>query len=253
MLEFLRLLSKPDVYLSIYILLGFIVIYFGTRMWLAQQNRTRSIFALERENANRQIANAFIGIIVTGGLTVGVYYLTLIELPPAPNQPTPTATPLIAQPPTPTAAVIPATPTRTPTPTATPTPFVPQDDTLPDFGVTIAAPPTQAVQSLSGGSPANCPIPGVQITQPGTGAEVTGIVQLRGIATHENFVYYKFEFRAPGGEWSFIEQHNSPVSSGVLGSWNSDSVPPGSYELRLVVVDQTGNYPTPCVIRLNVQ
>jgi hypothetical protein len=40
---------------------------------------------------------------------------------------------------------------------------------------------------------------------------------------------------------------------GVLGSWNSDTVPPGEYEFRVVVVDLTGNFPDPCAIRLLVQ
>ena len=69
----------------------------------------------------------------------------------------------------------------------------------------------------------------------------------------ENFDYYKFEFRASGGDWNFIARFDNPVAEGVLGSWNSDTVPPGQYEFRLVVVDAIGNYPNPCVIRLNVQ
>jgi hypothetical protein len=30
-------------------------------------------------------------------------------------------------------------------------------------------------------------------------------------------------------------------------------VAPGEYEFRLVVVDAIGNFPEPCVVRLNVQ
>jgi hypothetical protein len=58
----------------------------------------------------------------------------------------------------------------------------------------------------------------------------------------------------PGNEeWSFIERYNNAVQGGVLGSWNSDTVAPGEYEFRLVVVDNIGNFPEPCVVRLLVQ
>ena len=80
------------------------------------------------------------------------------------------------------------------------------------------------------------------------------MVQVRGAAATDNFEYYKFEFRLPGSpDWSFITRFDNSVSDGVLGSWNSDTVQPGEYEFRLVVVDQTGNFPEPCTIRLIVQ
>jgi hypothetical protein len=43
------------------------------------------------------------------------------------------------------------------------------------------------------------------------------------------------------------------VAGGVLGTFNSGSYPAGTYTLRLVVVDQTGNYPTPCQVTITVQ
>ena len=105
------------------------------------------------------------------------------------------------------------------------------------------------------GQTPTCPHPGSVITQPGNGARAVGVIQVSGVAFIENFDYYKFEFRVPGNEeWSFIERYNNPVpNGGVLGSWNSDTVVPGEYEFRLVVVDSTGNFPEPCVVRLIVQ
>ncbi len=68
------------------------------------------------------------------------------------------------------------------------------------------------------------------------------------------FDYYKFELRFSGGEiWNYVQHYTQPVTDGVLGTWNSDTVPPGEYEFRLVVVNLTGNYPEPCVIRLVVE
>jgi hypothetical protein len=82
---------------------------------------------------------------------------------------------------------------------------------------------------------------------------VSGVIQISGAATVDNFEYYKFEFRPPGGEWSFIQRYDKAVPGGVLGSWNTDTASPGEYEFRLVVVDNIGNYPEPCTVRLIVQ
>ena len=79
-------------------------------------------------------------------------------------------------------------------------------------------------------------------------------MQVTGAASIDNFDYYKFEFRIPpNGNWVFIDRFDTSVGDGVLGSWNSDTVPPGTYEFRLVVVDGTGNFPEPCVVRLEVR
>jgi hypothetical protein len=82
---------------------------------------------------------------------------------------------------------------------------------------------------------------------------VSGVIQVSGAATLDDFDYYKFEFRVPGKEWSFIQRYDNPVPGGVLGSWNTDTAAPGEYEFRLVVVDSIGNYPEPCVVRLVVE
>ena len=79
-------------------------------------------------------------------------------------------------------------------------------------------------------------------------------MRIVGSASIDNFEYYKFEFQDPdSGEWVFAGRYNTPVEQGVLGQWNSDTVSPGEYDFRLVVVDKTGNFPAPCVIRLRIQ
>ncbi len=238
MLEFLRPIVILDTWLDI--ILALISLFFLRLMWLARRDRTRSIFTLERENATIRMTRAFTGFIIVIGLIMGVYYLSLVTptiVPPAPNTPTPT--PIIALPPTPTP------PPLLPTPTPTPTPQPPVIPTVVEEITPTSTP------DLSKGQPPNCPNPGVKITQPGNGAHVDGVVQITGAATIDNFDYYKFEFRIPAiGDWVFITRSNSKVTEGVLGSWNSDTVPPGEYEFRLVVVDTTGNFPEPCVVRL---
>ena len=43
------------------------------------------------------------------------------------------------------------------------------------------------------------------------------------------------------------------MSSGRLETFNSNAYPAGTYTLRLVVVDTTGNYPEPCKVTVVVQ
>ena len=90
--------------------------------------------------------------------------------------------------------------------------------------------------------------------------KVSGVVEIRGSANIEGFQFYKVEFRAislklsgytdmfSGG--SVDEMHRTPVVDGVLEAWDTDALPEGSYLLILTVVDNTGNYPPPCAVRV---
>lgn len=244
MLEFLRPIVSFSI--GLYLIFGLLCLFFLRLMWLARKDRTRSIFTLERENANVRLTRYFAGFMFAVASILGVYYLNLVtpQIVPPP-QITPTPTPILELPPTPTP------PPLLPTPTVTPTPLPPPTPAEATFQGTPVFIPTP---NNSRGGPPNCPNPGSIITQPGNGAKVAGVVQIMGAATVDKFDYYKFEFKEPTtGEWVFVNLFNTPVQSGVLGQWNSDTVPPGEYEFRLVVVDGTGNFPEPCVVRLIVQ
>jgi hypothetical protein len=247
MLEFLRPIVNVDTWL--YVGLGLLALFFLRLMWIARNDRVRSIFTLERENATMRMTRSFTGFMVVLGLMLGVYYLSLItpEIVP-PSTETPPPTPILKLPDTPTPPPLLPTPTITPTPLPASTPAAASSilDTPTPQPVVSAAPPQQ---------PPNCPNPGSKIIQPGSGSQVAGVIQIVGAASIENFEYYKFEFRpaASNGDWNFINRYNNSVVEGVLGDWNTDTVSPGEYELRLVVVDNTGNFPEPCVTRLVVE
>lgn len=88
---------------------------------------------------------------------------------------------------------------------------------------------------------------------PRAGARLSGIVQAWGTADHEHFGYYKLEYRKDGlDDWHYITGAETPVSDGALGAWDTRTVTDGSYTFRLVIVDQTGNYPPPCEIPVRV-
>jgi hypothetical protein len=85
--------------------------------------------------------------------------------------------------------------------------------------------------------------------------EVRGNVLIRGTANIANLQYHKIEVGAGPNPraWNVVGQlHYSPVVGGLLETFRSDSYPPGTYTLRLVVVDQTGNYPEPGAVTVVV-
>jgi hypothetical protein len=98
----------------------------------------------------------------------------------------------------------------------------------------------------------------VRLTSPGNNQVVQGNLPVQGTANIANFQYYKVEV-GPGTnprdhEWKVVGQlHRNPVAGGVLETFNSGAYPAGTYSLRLVVVDQTGNYPQPCQVTITVQ
>ena len=252
MLEFLRPIIDFATWL--YIGLGLLGLFFLRIMWLARKDRTRSIFTLERENASVRLTRAFAGFMIVLAGILGVYYLSVVTpaiVPPPPDTPTPT--PILALPPTPTPPPLLPTPTQTPTVLPTPTLVnglggIETESSTPE-PVQPAPPPVS-----SNGQAPSCANSAARITQPGNNAQVAGMVQIMGSAAIDNFQYYKFEFRDPStGEWIFISRFDNMVPSGVLGPWNSDTLTPGEYDFRLVVVDNTGNFPEPCVIRVRVQ
>ncbi len=235
----------------IYGLLGLMLLFYLRRAVLARREGARSIFKLEQEQAfgryRRSVTVAVLVVLLIaavfaiGNLTLPTQEVTVV-VPTA----TETTGPLAASTLTPT----PAPATITPSPTATkvrPT-RPPQLTDTPEVVVTE----TPVVR------PPACPDPNVRLTSPGVNQVVLGNVPIRGTATGTNFDYYKVEV-GPGAnpkdhEWTVVGQlHNSPVVGGVLETFNSGAYPPGTYTLRLVVVDATGNFPAPCKVTVVVQ
>lgn len=126
-------------------------------------------------------------------------------------------------------------------------------------GLWAARTPTPEVTHTVTPSPAvpmlpPCPNPHARLTYPTQDATLEDVAAIRGSADIDNFWYYKLEFRAEGGdEWAFLERFDEPVTDGVLGHWDTTALPDGRYDFRLVVVDNTGNYPEPCEVRVSVE
>ena len=69
-----------------------------------------------------------------------------------------------------------------------------------------------------------------------------------------NSYYYKLEYRPiEEHDWRFLVEMSQAVTDATLIEWHTYTVPPGKYELRLTVIDQSGNYPEPCIYTLTIQ
>lgn len=234
----------------VYGVLALILLFYLRRAILARREGARSIFKLEQEQARTRYSRSVIVSAVILLLMVAVFFVSNpLQASPIPTpEPTPTETtgPLAAS------TLTPTPPPATITPTATATRERPTPQTRPTLTPEVEATATPVVR------PPACPNPNVRITSPGANQVVQGNVPIRGTANLSNFQYYKIEV-GPGSnpkdhEWTVVGQlHQSPVAGGVLETFNSGAYPPGTYTLRLVVVDQTGNYPQPCQVTITVQ
>ena len=82
---------------------------------------------------------------------------------------------------------------------------------------------------------------------------VSGLADIRGTAARPNMTYWKLEYR-PDAVPTFVQLYRSdqPINDSVISFWSTKTVPNGVYWLQLTVVDNTGNFGSPCLIRVNI-
>jgi LysM repeat protein len=95
------------------------------------------------------------------------------------------------------------------------------------------------------------------ITSPTVGTILTGTVEFVGSAKVPDFAYYKLEIRQEGvttaGDYMTFFTGEQQVINGLLAEFNTLAFPNGEYWIRLVVVNDTGNYPERCAILYTIQ
>lgn len=239
-----------------------LAIVFWRQSGLARRDARWSIYGLEKEQAQRRKAASrgrALLMLVLAACVYGLNRYAVPLLPPAAGE----AEPAVAGSPQPTASPSPTTAmvVQFPHGTADPASVLPMTTatvaTSPASGTgTPTAEVTAEATATAAPAPAGaCAVAGVQISSPGSGASVSGPVTVTGTADIAGFQFYKLEVAAgeqPGGYSVVGEMHYSPVQGGVLATWDTSSLPAGPYWVRLVVVDQTGNYPSPCAVRVSV-
>jgi len=223
-----------------------IIAVFALRSALRARGEIRqSIFSLEKEFARNRVyrgaAVAALMVLLAGALFAATHYSK--PAPPPTVEATPTATRLLRA--TPTLAPEEITPSPTPTNTRARPTRQPVPTTAPVTPTPTAPPVTPPV----------CPTSGVVLYSPSNGALLTGVTQLTGTADIEAFWYYKIEIGVGNNpsDWTVIgELHYGPVRDGLLGTVDANAFPPGEYTLRLVVVNNSGNFPEPCAVHITL-
>lgn len=162
---------------------------------------------------------------------ISLWYLKTKRVAPGSTVEEPTRPPL---PPSPTAIIFPSPTAAVQTPPAEPTPAV------------LAPQPTAAQACVDQNS---------TITSPSMDGKISALAEIRGTASRPNMTYWKLEYRpdaTPASAYVQLYRSTTPITNDVLSLWSTKTVPNGVYWLQLSVVDNTGNFGTPCQIRVNV-
>ena len=211
----------------IYVVLSILALWQIRKFAIAWEELRGAFFGLERDAAQARVNQAATMLVLAIIMVIAEFTVVTFVVPSVPGAiPLPTATlDLLA---TPTTTLPPPTPKPNETPEATPTP-----------GELPAAEGCVAGQ--------------INLTSPVNGERVDGLVTLRGSANIPNFGFYTYEVARPGETiWLPIQVGQQPVKSDILGTWDTSSLTPGEYMLRLVVTDNLGNALTPCAIQVTV-
>lgn len=206
----------------IYLALGIAGLYFVFGFRAAWSDLQQAAFGLEREQAQQRVNRSATLLVLLIILGLVEFSLVAFFIPVVPQ-----ASPL----PTPTLDLL-ATPTATLAADAAP----------------LAAPQaTPTVQSAC--------LPGqIEWLEPTNGATISGSVDLIGTADIPNFGFYKFEATPLGSEnWTILQAGNTRRRSELLGIWDTATLPPGTYLLRLVVTDNQGQPLPACVVQVNIE
>lgn len=229
MAEALRFFKEYEIWIYILLALGGLV--YIRKFILAWDELRAAAFGLERESAQARLNQSAGMLVFLLAMGIGVFVLVTFVVPTVPG-----ANPLL----TPTLDLL-----------ATATTTLPAETLQPEGDGTSAVTPTPPTIEPVG--EAGC-VPGqLNLTAPEDGAEVSEVVALTGSATIPNFGFYKYELARPGDAiWLTLQAGRTPVQEGDLGQWDTRTLSPGEYLLRLVVTDNQGNSLEPCTISVYV-
>ncbi len=218
-----RFLGNYEVFIYIVLAIGGL---FALRwLWTAWNEWRRAVYNLEREFALRRMGRAVASLTLVLVLFCGELIASSFIIPNLP------ASFFIA---TPTLDLL-ATPTGT---------ITAQLATQ----IALTPRPEPTIGNTSG-----CVTDKLIITSPKPGTEVSGVVDLQGTANTPNFGFYKYEVAPLNSDtWATISAGRSVVINGQLGIWDTTTLTPGDYQLRLVVTDNQGQVLPPCIIPLRV-
>ena len=216
-----------DYEIWIYVLLGILALWQVRKFALAWEELRSAFFGLEREAAQSRLNSAATMVVILILMAVAEFTVVTFVIPTIPGaNPLPTAIlNLLA---TPTTTLPAATQKTSGTPGITPTP----EEVLAGEG---------------------CVAGQVNLTSPVAGDKIGGSVTVKGSAKITNFGFFALQIAHPGDSvWLPILVGQQAIKNDVLGTWETSTLTPGDYMLRLVVTDNIGTKLTPCTIQVTV-
>ncbi len=215
----------------IYVILALAGLVYIRKFILAWEELRRAAFGLERESAQSSLNQSAGMLVLLFVMAVAVFVLVSFVAPifPASN-------PLL----TPTMDLL-----------ASPTTTLAGETTI--EGLATATNEVMAETASPEVVGEGC-VPGqIMLTEPIEGSDITGVIVVKGTADIPNFGFYKYEIARPGETvWLTIQAGREIKQEGDLGQWDTRTLAPGDYMLRLVVSDNQGESLESCVIRVRV-
>lgn len=229
MAEALRFFRTYEMWM--YVILALAGLVYIRKFILSWEDLRRAAFGLERESAQSSLNQSAGMLVLLFLMAVAVFVLVSFVAPSFPA-----SNPLI----TPTMDLL-ASPTTTLVVEGT-------EDAL--TTPTIEAMAQTATVGVVG---EGC-VPGqIMLSEPVDGTEINGVIVVKGTTDIQNFGFYKYELARPGETiWLTIQAGRDIIREGELGQWDTRTLAPGDYMLRLVVTDNQGESLEPCVIRVHV-
>lgn len=85
------------------------------------------------------------------------------------------------------------------------------------------------------------------------GDEIGGQVIISGTVDLPNFGFYVYQYAPRGSdEWTTISAGDKPVRNDAIGAWDTTSLVPGDYLLRILVTDNLNTPFPPCVFPVRI-
>jgi len=224
LVEVYRFLKAAEIW--IYVVLGFIVFLILRKLFNAIREYRGALFGMERARIKHRIIQQISSLSILFILILSEFLIvsyTHVALPSLAFSPTPT---------------LDLSPTETPIDAVE----------LANSGFNETVLPWDA----GGGDMGGCIPNQVEWLEPGQDGEIRGKVELKGTININDFGFYKYEYSQDNTLWNTIQAGNTLVTNGTLGFWDTSSLPPGDYFLRLVVTNNKGEAKQPCQISVKI-
>jgi len=225
--EVLRFFRTYELW--IYIIIGLGGLTYFRKFLFAWRDLRGAIFGLEREEAQNRLNQATGLLVILIIIAVAEFILVSYVAPLRPG-----ANPLMTS----TLDVL-ATATTT---------LSPNESSLPSSPTNAAA---TAPFNTSG-----CVSNQIEISSLENGSDVNGEILISGYAIAENFGFYKLEVISQNeseAQWRTIQAGRDPVQNGTLvEKWDTSTLSPGEYILRLVVTLTTGDALPDCQVFIRI-